>query len=206
MNSLKSYISIRKGKSIVKATDETVHQIVKDALDRFGNDADLNHIDVSQCTDLSSLFYDAHFTGDVSKWDVSNVTDFEYCFCSNPFDGDLSNWDMSSAVDLNSMFNLAPKFKGTGLKNWSELLKNVKSTSHMFDKCQNLDGHELENWKFSTKLEKADYMFSHCENLKCDLSKWDLTHIKKYEDIANMCFRCKNMSYSNFPKTRFMKS
>ena len=53
----------------------------------------------------------------------------------------------------------------------------------MFDKCQNIDGHELENWKFSSKLKIADYMFAHCENLNCDLSKWDFTHIKNMKKL-----------------------
>lgn len=40
----------------IEATDETIKDIVKQEIERLGNDADLNHIDVSGVTDIDSMF------------------------------------------------------------------------------------------------------------------------------------------------------
>ena len=56
------------------ATIETIKEIVKSEIERLGNNADLNHIDVSQVTDMSYLFKKSEFNGDISKWNVSSVT------------------------------------------------------------------------------------------------------------------------------------
>lgn len=41
----------------IKATDETIREIVKSEIEKLGNEADLNHIDVSQVTDMSKLCF-----------------------------------------------------------------------------------------------------------------------------------------------------
>ena len=50
------------------ATNETIRKIVDSEIERLGNNADLNHIDVSQVTDMRRLFEDSEFNGDISKW------------------------------------------------------------------------------------------------------------------------------------------
>ena len=76
------------------ATNETIKDIVKSEIARLGNNADLNHIDVSQVTDMSYLFKGSEFNGDISKWDVSNVTNMEcmFAFSSLEEDDNLPVW------------------------------------------------------------------------------------------------------------------
>jgi len=50
------------------ATDKTIKEIVNNEIKRLGLTADLNHIDTSQVTDMSYLFYDTNFDGDISQW------------------------------------------------------------------------------------------------------------------------------------------
>ena len=64
-------------REVVKATNETIHEIVKQAIAELGNEADLNFIDVSEVTNMSHLFEmeeTKSFNGDISRWDVNNVT------------------------------------------------------------------------------------------------------------------------------------
>ena len=70
----------------------------------------LNDIDTSKITDMSSLFYHvfqrrAIKNIDVSLWDTSNVTDMSYMFfgCSI-FNCDISNWDVSKVNNMTCMF------------------------------------------------------------------------------------------------------
>jgi len=98
----------------IKATDSTIHDIVYDEVARLGNKANLNHIDVSEVSDMSDLFwplvdevtYNYQFEGDISKWDVSNVEDMSNMFSIEGlggYYGDLSKWDVSNVKNMTEM-------------------------------------------------------------------------------------------------------
>ena len=56
---------------------EELEQIIKDRIYKEGQNCDLNDIDVSLIEDMSKLFAESEFNGDISKWDVSNVISME---------------------------------------------------------------------------------------------------------------------------------
>lgn len=53
------------------ATNDTLRQIIIEEIDRLGVDANLNHIDTSQVTDMSAVFANLHFYGDISNWNTN---------------------------------------------------------------------------------------------------------------------------------------
>ena len=126
MNSLKEYITEKfqvskdnvgqytytpKDKyELIKYIEE---KIKKEGLGTQNEPLDLNDIDTSKITDMSSLFdtldgelrtlsWNGHF--DISDWDVSNVKNMMLMFRRSRFDGDLSGWDVSNVKDIYGMF------------------------------------------------------------------------------------------------------
>jgi len=88
----------------IKATNETIKKIVEDEIYKLGYEADLNHIDVSEVTDMDCLFYNSKFNGDISLWNVSNVTNMSFMFHGSKFNGNITQWDVSKVTDMSHMF------------------------------------------------------------------------------------------------------
>ena len=85
---------------IVVSNKSELKRLIALRIKEHGPDCDLNDIDVSHITDMSYMFYDSTFKGDISKWDVSNVTNMDSMFCNTIFDGDISNWKVSKVTDM----------------------------------------------------------------------------------------------------------
>jgi surface protein len=89
----------------MNATNETISKILDKEIEKLGLSADLNHIDVSNVTNMNGMFNGSKFNGskfngDISKWDVSNVTDMCFMFCESDFNGDTSKWDVAKVTDM----------------------------------------------------------------------------------------------------------
>ena len=89
-----------------KSKDELI-TIIKQELERQGPDADLNHIDVSEIRDMSTLFVHLKIKNiKIDSWDVSNVTNMDNMFHNcYEFNSDLSRWDVSNVTSMKSMLN-----------------------------------------------------------------------------------------------------
>ena len=138
-----------------KNKEELIDIIIKE-IEENGPDCSLNHIDVSNVTDMSCLFMggiswkytDGHpvlskFDGDISGWNVSNVTDMKFMFDNCKYtgkNGDISNWDVSNVTLMTAMFYKS-KYNGD-ISNWD--VSSVKDMILMFY-GSNFNG-DISNW------------------------------------------------------------
>ena len=74
----------------------------------IGVNYSLNWLDVSRITDMSYLFRQSMFNGDISRWDVSSVVNMSYMFVDSNFNGDISGWNVSSVTNHLNMFEGCP--------------------------------------------------------------------------------------------------
>ena len=86
-------------------TKDELKKIIEDTIKEQGFKCDLNFIDTSKITDMSYLFYDTKFNGDISKWNVSNVRNMEGMFEFSRFNKDISKWNVSNVKRMRGMFN-----------------------------------------------------------------------------------------------------
>ena len=196
MKKLSQYINIRKGKSTIKATKDTIKDIIAEEIAEFGNDADLNHIDVSGVTSLYCAFYDPisslgsgnklkNINPDVSKWDTHNVKHMGRCFyCCENFNSDVSMWDTSNVIDMTEMFSMCRRLKDVSFSNWDT--RNVERMGSMFFNDPDFEGNGLENWDVR-KVESMLNMFGWCVSFNCDLSGWETNHLKYMSGMFNHC-------------------
>ena len=112
-NILKNSVGIYK-----VSENKELKDLIDYFIEQFGNECNLNWIDVSNVTDMSFMFYASKFTGDISQWNVSNVINMASMFYKSVFNGDISNWDVSNVTDKCKMFfkcpiksKYKPKFK-----------------------------------------------------------------------------------------------
>ena len=90
----------------IQARDRShLQQLVREHIRVYGNECDLNHIDVCGVTDMSCLFQQSNFNGNISSWNVANVTNMSHMFEISFFNGDISQWNTSKVENLAWMFN-----------------------------------------------------------------------------------------------------
>ena len=81
-------------------TREELKELIDREISVQGIYANLNVIDTSSVEDMSGLFEDLRFNGNISDWDVSRVTNMERMFMGSTFFGDISRWDPCSSTPL----------------------------------------------------------------------------------------------------------
>ena len=139
MKTLQNYITekilINKNSKIVynyhPETKEELRKIIKQKIESEGNECDLNDIDTSNITDMSNLFLESDFNGDISKWNVSNVESMWAMFYRSNFNGDISNWVVSNVTNMKYMFKNS-NFNGD-ISKWN--VSNVTNNSDIFYNC-----------------------------------------------------------------------
>jgi surface protein len=169
MKQILEYIISKSSKRyVIKAEDDRIKLtvLVKEELERLGDNADLNHIDVSNVTNMHAIFepvytYQLYYNPDISQWNVSKVKDMSYMFKNcKEFNCDISSWDVSNVINMQSMFDNCKKFN-----------------------------QDISKWKVSN-VENMNQMFFYCRSFNQNLSKWDVLNAIDNRNITQVFYNC----------------
>ena len=143
----------------------------------------LSKLDVSQITNMDSIFEHSNYSGDISKWNVSNVTSMFNMFTFNrEFNSPLNDWDVSNVIDMSYMFWDAISFD-QDISSWN--LENVVICNYMFDKAKSFinkynNGNSLPDY---TNEIKEWFNLNRDKMNEIDIKK---THGKKIDDFFSI--------------------
>jgi surface protein len=141
------------------ATDKNIHQLISSEISNLGRKADLNHIDVSHVSNMTKLFSNSTFNGNISKWNTSKVEDMSLIFWKSEFNGDISDWSLNSVRKANLMFAL------------SAFNNDISNVTHM-DECfaySNFNG-DISKWDVSSVISMSRIFTESTFNQ--DISDW----------------------------------
>ena len=160
----KEQLLAQKDITTIIATTKNLKEIITAEIEKYGNNANLNHIDVSNVTSMKDLFNESKFNGDISKWDVSKVTNMNRMFSISKFNDDISKWDVSKVTNMRVMFH-SSKFTGD-ISKWN--VSKVTTMGGMF--CESPFNGDISNWNMSKVTDMSD-MFENYP-FKDNVSEW----------------------------------
>mgnify|MGYP006422587749 CR=1 FL=1 len=133
---------------------------------------DIGYWDVSSVTDMASMFYrNSSFNQDIGSWDVSNVTQMNHMFRSTPFDRDIGGWDISNVNNTRFMFYETPFNQDIGA--WD--VSSVTRMDYMFYKTP--FDRDIGAWDTSSVKYMYD-MFKDASHFNQDIGTWDTSNVR----------------------------
>ena len=150
-------------------TRDELRNLIDEYIAKEGTDCDLNHIDISLVTDMSELFSESYFNGDISQWNVAHVNNMHAMFENSPFQGDISRWDVSNVTDMSHMFS-GSTFLGD-ISTWN--VSKVQTMAHMW-MMSKFQG-DLSRWDTSAVQDMHHMFFSSV--FHGDISRWDVSNV-----------------------------
>ena len=157
--------------------------------------ADLGNWDVSDCTDMSSMFKNCsasiseEMPLDLSSWDTRSVTNLSDMFsgCEKFTSINLSNMFTSKVTSMAGMFNSCKKCTSIVLdRNKFVAEDNITSVEGMFSNCNKLEGIDLRGFGTCSKLTNISSWFNNCWKLKyIDLSQFSPKCLEQVSSAFN---------------------
>lgn len=140
---------------VVATSRDHLIALVNAEIQAHGVHCDLNHVDVSNITNMEGLFAMTKFNGDISAWDTSNVESMVEMFYDCPFNGDISRWNTSKVERMANMFQRS-SFSGN-ISQWDT--RNVRYFQEMF--LNSAFVGDISNWTVYPKnARELSNMFS----------------------------------------------
>ena len=136
-------------------------------------DANASTTCTSDITDMSELFYQRpNFNSNIASWDVSNVTDMYSMFRESAFNQDINSWDVSSVTDMSYMFYYATSLN-QDISNWD--VGNVTDMVNMFGHASAFN-QPIGDWNVSG-VANMYAMFYFTSAFNQPIGDWDVSSV-----------------------------
>lgn len=158
----------------------TLKILIQRMIEKRGRECDLNDIDVSNMSCLGyrhvGLFEHYDFDGDITGWDVSNVTNMESMFRRSKFTGKNGIFRIESGYDIESMESMFENSVFNGdISNWHTV--NVENMDNMF-KNSIFEG-DISGWIVNEECSMSDTFKDSVLEKNGMLPQWYLDRNKK---------------------------
>jgi len=174
-------------KNVIFANDDNIARIVRHEIEKLGPEANLNHIDVCDVTNMSRLFsqpgndpldkYREKLNPDISEWNTSNVKNMSKMFWRcHSFNCDISGWDVSNVENMESMFEECYEFNQP-IGNWD--VSKVSNMHSMFWLCKKFNA-DISGWDMSN-VKDMQSMLAYASEFDQDLSGWDVRNVEYFK-------------------------
>ncbi len=117
---------------------------------------------------------------DLSKLDVSQITNMDSIFCFSNFNDDISTWDVSNVTNMLDMFFFAKDFNQP-INDW--YTSNVTYMSYLFYEARSFN-QPIDSWDIS-KVTEMSYMFTKTLEFNQNISSWNLENIRYCDCMFN---------------------
>jgi surface protein len=153
---------------------------------------DIGEWDTTKLTNAMSMLQSAsRFNRNLSRWNTTSLTHANYMFAyASEFAGDVSSWKTPALKDAFAMFRGASKFD-CNLSGWD--VRRVTTMTYMFAQARSFTGKGLEEWDVSGAIDMC-HMFNSAEKFDADLSKWDVTNVKRMDKMFHGAIAFSNIT------------
>ena len=131
--------------------------------------------DVANVTDMSSMFLDGRFNHPLGAWDVSSVRSMRSMFGGldhgSRFDRPIGGWDVSNVTDMSGMFAWSAFDQDIG--SWD--VSNVEDMSWMFAEAD-FRSHPIAAWNVGRVIDMSG-MFFNAPGFNQDIGRWDVSNV-----------------------------
>ena len=130
-------------------------------------------LDFSSVTDMSFMFSNATFSGDISDWNVSGVENMLGVFSGvTAFNQDIGSWNISKVTNMSSMFSGATSFN-QDIGEWN--VSNVENMNSMFSGATSFN-QDIGRWNVDSVTD-IEAMFE-STSFNQDIGRWNVSSVE----------------------------
>lgn len=188
---MESSFSLTQGLKIVSLDNPDLSQTV--SMQSMFEDcetleATFENWNTSKIENMSNMFANCDFKGDITEWDTSRVKNMSYMFSnSSEFNQDIAQWDVANVENMEGLFFNSKEFN-QDISEWNVL--NVKNMNSMFFGAESFN-RNISDWVVSN-VEDMSLMFSGSFNFNQNINSWDVSSVK---NMTNMFSHAQKFNY-----------